>query len=198
MTGGGQPESDGRPNVLAVDDEERVVQAFQIWLDEEFEVETATSGTAAIEKMHEDIDVVLLDRHMPDMPGDEVLEHIRDERYDCRVAMVTAVAPDFDIVDMPFDHYISKPVDEPTLRNVVNRLLSLDAYDGRLNELYGIRQTIATLETEKTNSQLANHNQYQSLLDRQETLQEEAQQFISEMDDDEVESVFELVDSGRP
>lgn len=51
----------------------------------------------------EDVDVVLHDCRMPDRSGGQTLERIREQGYDCRVAMVTAVDLDFDIVEMDFE-----------------------------------------------------------------------------------------------
>jgi len=57
----------------------------------------------------ETVDVVLLDRMMPGMSGQEVLAAIRERGLDCRVAMVTAVDADFDVIEMGFDEYLGKP-----------------------------------------------------------------------------------------
>jgi|APHM01.1.fsa_nt_gi Response regulator containing CheY-like receiver, AAA-type ATPase, and DNA-binding domains len=184
-----------RPVVLAVDDEERVVQAFQIWLGDDYDVRIATGGNEAIDQLDEAVDVVLLDRHMPDMSGDEVLEHIREAAYDCRVAMVTAVAPEFDIVDMEFDHYISKPVDESDLKMVVDRLLDIQSYDEQLAELYRVVQKIATLEDEMTDSRLDHHEEYATLVEKRERLREQSHEQIGEMDRDNVDDVFEMIGS---
>ncbi len=43
----------------------------------DYETLTAYDGTTALERMHDDVDAVLLDRHMPDINGDRVLERIR-------------------------------------------------------------------------------------------------------------------------
>lgn len=184
-----------RPIVLAVDDEERVAQAFDIWLGDEFEVRMATGGNEALEKIDDDVAVVLLDRHMPDMSGDEVLDRIRTEGYDCRVAMVTAVAPEFEIVDMPFDHYLSKPVDESELREIVSQLVDIGTYEQRLNELYRVVQKITTLEDEMTNSRLDHHDEYSSLVDRREQLQEQTRELVGEMDREKLDGVFEMIGS---
>ncbi|WP_436901569.1 response regulator [Halovenus halobia] len=184
-----------RPVVLAVDDEKRVVQAFEIWLGDGYDVRTATGGTEALEKLDDTVDVVLLDRHMPDMSGDEVLEQIREAEYGCRVAMVTAVAPEFDIVDMEFDHYISKPVDESDLRMVVDRLLDIQHYDEQLAELYRVVQKIATLEDEMTDSRLDHHEEYASLLEERERLRNETREQVGEMDRENLDDVFEMIGS---
>ncbi|WP_336326022.1 response regulator [Halovenus sp. HT40] len=186
---------DDRPLVLAVDDEERVVQAFDIWLGDGFEVITATGGREALDQITDEVDVVLLDRHMPDLSGDEVLEQIREEGYDCRVAMVTAVAPEFDIVDMSFDHYISKPIDESDLSEIVGRLVDMGTYDQRLNELYRVTQKIATLEDEMTDSRLSHHDEYAALVDKRDRLREQTHELVDEMEREQLDDVFEMIDS---
>jgi CheY-like chemotaxis protein len=178
------------PTVLAVDDEERVVQAYDLWLSETIAVRTATSGEQALELLDDAVDVVLLDRRMPGTSGDEVLDEIRDGPHDPRVAMVTAVDPDFDIVDMPFDHYVAKPVDPEKLQAVVDRLLTVESYDRRLGELYAVTQKLATLETEKHREQLAGEAEYEDLLDRRETLQAEIDDLIDSLDGEELTAIF--------
>lgn len=122
-------DTDDRPVVLAVDDEPRVVEAFALWLEDDYRVLTATSGEEALEVADDSVDVALLDRQMPGMTGDEVLEELRNRGLDCRVAMVTGVDPDFDIVELPFEEYVQKPVDGDALHDVVGRLLDLEQYD---------------------------------------------------------------------
>jgi DNA-binding response OmpR family regulator len=178
--------------VLVVDDEPRVCQAFDLWLQETYRVVTATSGEAALERMDDSVDVVLLDRHMPGMSGDEVLTKIRDAGYNCRVAMVTAVDPDFDIVDMPFDHYVSKPVDGGTLEDVIDGLLGIEQYDSHMADLYGVTQKVATLEAEKSRTELSRSEEYADLVDRREALRGEMNDIMATLDADDVEQLFEV------
>lgn len=181
---------DGRARVLVIDDEERVGQAFALWLDD-YRVETATSGEEGLEMMDEGIDVVLLDRHMPGLSGSEVLERIRETGYGCRVAMVTAVDPDFDIVEMPFDDYVSKPVDREALREVIERLLSVDQYDQQMAELYAVDRTIATLETDGPTADLEADDRYRELLDRKAELEAELRDLIESFDAADMGQLFD-------
>jgi DNA-binding response OmpR family regulator len=173
-----------------IDDEERVGQAFAVWLDG-YRVETATSGEEGLEMIDSGVDVVLLDRHMPGLSGSEVLERIREASYGCQVAMVTAVDPDFDIVDMPFDDYVSKPVDRETLQDVIERLLSVDQYDQRMAELYAIDRTIATLETDGLTAELEADDRYHELLDRKADLEAELRDLIESFDAAEMGRLFD-------
>lgn len=179
-----------KPVVLAVDDEERVVQAFELWLGSGYDVRTATGGEEALEQFDETVDVVLLDRHMPGMSGDEVLEEIRERDSGVRVAMVTGVDPDFDIVDMPFEEYVQKPLDSGELQAVVDRLLQLESYDTRFDELYSVTQKLATLESEKPEQVLDESDQYAALTDRKEKLQAELESLTDTMGDEEFQSLF--------
>jgi DNA-binding response OmpR family regulator len=193
MTGDGTASADGETaTVLVVDDEPRVCQAFELWLSESYRVETATDGETALARLDDDVDVVLLDRHMPGLSGDEVLERIREGAYDPRVAMVTAVDPDFDIVEMPFDHYVSKPVDGSELEAVIDRLLELDQYDGHVTDLYGVTEKIVTLEAEKTRSALADSEEYAALVDRRDRLEAEMADIVASMDDDGIGRLFDV------
>lgn len=85
---------DRDPVVLVVDDEEDLANLYSQWLSDDYAVRTAYNGEQALERLDETVDVVLLDRRMPGLSGDDALNRIREREYDCRVAMVTAVDPD--------------------------------------------------------------------------------------------------------
>lgn len=183
-------QSDDRPVVLAVDDRERVAKSFEIWLGEQYQVETALDGETALSLIDDSVDVVLLDRHMPGMSGDEVLTEIRAAGYDCRVAMVTGVNPDFDIVEMAFDEYVQKPLDEAALREAVERLLELQEYDAEFERLYTMSQKRATLEAEKTPTELKSNAEYQALVERQSSLRSKLDERIAAADEETLQALL--------
>ncbi|MFC7176336.1 response regulator [Halosegnis marinus] len=176
---------DGRePVVLVVDDEERVTQAFDLWLDG-YDVRTATSGEAALETLDDEVDVILLDRQMPGMNGDEVLERVREGEHSPRVAMVTGVAPTFDVVDMPFDDYLEKPVGQEELRAVIERLLDRSAYDERIAELEATTRKVELLRERHTDSELADSEEFGELTDRRDRLRYEADELLADLGPEE-------------
>ena len=59
---------------------------------------------------------------VPVVSGNEVLAETEERGLPCRVAMVTAVDPDFDIIDMGCDDYLVKPIARADLLDVVDRL----------------------------------------------------------------------------
>jgi DNA-binding response OmpR family regulator len=155
--------------VLAVDDEPDLAELYRVYLDPAYDVRIATGGEEALDAMDETVDVVLLDRRMPDMSGHDVLEAIRSEGYDARVAMLTAVEPDVDIVEMPFDDYKTKPVTKEDLLTLVEVLLHRAAFDERSQEFFALASKKAALEATGTTGT----EEYEELVDRMESVRVE-------------------------
>lgn len=147
---GGQPTATatdgGTPAVLVVEDQEKIAEAYERALSETYDVTTATSGRAALDALDEHIDVVLLDRRMPDLSGDEVLRRIEAMSIAPQVAMVTAVEPDEDILEMPFDEYVNKPLRTHELEALVEVLLAREAYDSEYRRLFRLLAKKVVLE----------------------------------------------------
>jgi len=157
--------SDDSPLVLVVEDERDLSELYRTWLAKSYRVRTARDGRAALDELDENVDIVLLDRRMPDLSGDEVLDRIRERGLDCRVAMVTAVEPDVDIVEMEFDDYLVKPVSEEELLRMVENLRIRDEYDDGVKQLFSLASKKALLEGEKDRTALETNEEYQQLLD---------------------------------
>ncbi|MFT4921679.1 MAG: DNA-binding response OmpR family regulator [Haloarculaceae archaeon] len=188
--------TDEKPMILVVDDEDDIAALYTTWLDIDYDVRTAYGGEGALEKVDEDVDIVFLDRQMPDLSGDEVLDRIRARGLDCRVVMVTAVDPDFDIVEMPFDDYLTKPVMREDLTNAVENMREREAYDDTVQEYFALTSKKATLEAEKSRSELQQNEEYQEMVDRVGELEEEADTVVAGFNDD-YESLFQEFPGGE-
>jgi two-component system response regulator AdeR len=174
-----------QPTVLVVEDEPPLIEIYARWLESEYEVRTAQNGSEALEQIDEDVDVALLDRLMPGMSGDEVLAEIRNLAPDCRVAMVTAVEPDFDIITMGFDDYLTKPVEKEMLLETVDRLLARSNYEGLEQELYALVAKRAALQSAKSAEEIAGSEEYADLEERIEKLESELDAAMPEMESGE-------------
>lgn len=151
--------------VLIVDDEEEVTDTYRDIMADTYSIEVANSGAAALETLTDAVDVVLLDRRMPRMTGDEILEEIRDRNVGCRVIMVTAVEPDIDIITMEFDEYLVKPVTGKQLNNVIERMLSRNRMDKQITQVISIGSRLATLESKLDQEQIEKSAEYSALRD---------------------------------
>jgi DNA-binding response OmpR family regulator len=159
--------------ILVVDDEREVADAYALRLRTRYgDVRTAYGGEEALAEMDDAVDVVLLDRRMP-YSGDNVLRDLRDDGYDCRIIMVTAVDPGFGIVDMPFDDYLCKPIDKEDLFAAIDQQLEAASYDDPLTAFFSLTAKLAVLEAEHAAEQLAESTEYLRMRRRSETLREE-------------------------
>lgn len=180
----------GDPVVLVVDDESDVADAYAAQLKDRYTVLTAYSGEDALETVDETVDVVLLDRRMPGISGDDVLEQIRDRGLECRIVMVTAVDPDFDVIEMPFDDYVTKPVDSADLFESIERLLTFRSYESLFQQFYRTTRKLATLRTNKTEAELQQSDSFRSLVARRDRLRRELDQTVHAFADEDFPALF--------
>ncbi|MFB6138237.1 MAG: response regulator transcription factor [Halobacteriaceae archaeon] len=176
--------------VLVVEDERDLADLYADWLADEYDVRVAYTAQEALETVDDEVSVVLLDRRLPDRPGSEVLATIRERGLECRVAMVTAVDPDFDIVEMGFDDYLVKPVSRAELRETVDGLLSQRSYDERMREYAALARKRAVLESEKDQAKLAENEAYQELLERLDELSGEVDDLVAGFDEQAFSAAF--------
>lgn len=192
--------SEHPPLVLVVEDEPDLADLYAAWLGDEYRVRTAYGGREALDVLDEvsdDVAAILLDRRMPGLSGDDVLDAVRSREIGCRVAMVTAVEPDFDILEMGFDDYLVKPVTSDTLLETVAGLLRRTEYDTEVQDLFTLTSKKAMLEDEKSASQLADNDEYQRLTDRIDELRERADESRDAVatDEDDYEALFQDFDA---
>jgi len=176
--------------VLVVDDEPDVADAYAAQLEDDYIVSTAYGGEQALNKLDASVDIVLLDRRMPEISGDEVLTRIREKGLNIRVAMVTAVDPDFDIIEMPFDDYVIKPVSREDLFETIERLLTCSEYEERLRRYYALTAKHATLLANKPESELSESDRFEQLETEMHEMRESLDETIAKFDDDDFAAAF--------
>ncbi|WP_254840491.1 response regulator [Natronomonas marina] len=170
--------------ILVVEDEPELANLYSGWLAEKYPVRVANDGPEALEEFDEDVEVVLLDRELPGMNGSAVLSMLRDRGADCQVAMVTAVEPEMDVVEMGFDAYVTKPVREDELFELVDHLLHRRVYDENVRKLFAAISKQIALENEYSREELADDPQYQYLLAEIEKLRDETADLAEQFDDE--------------
>ncbi|HKJ57774.1 MAG TPA: response regulator [Halobacteriales archaeon] len=189
MTRSNPAGSSDRPSsagtVLAVDDEPAIVEIYENTLGAHYSVRTAGSGETALEKLSDDVDVVLLDRRMPGLSGDEVLEVVREEGYDCTVGMISAVQPDLDLVDLPFDAYATKPIGRRELLNLVEDLRVRSQLGDGVRELLAVVSKIAALESALSAGELSTDERYLALCERKEELRSTYDERVAQLIDED-------------
>lgn len=157
------------PKVLFVDDEPSILRAItRIFMDEDIEVLTATSGEEALKLLKDngDIAVIVSDQRMPGMTGVEFLERAKEIAPDAIRMVLTGYADIKASIDSinrcGVSRYISKPwKDEElvrTVREAVERY-NLVNENRRLNAIVEQQKD----ELKKWNSELQLYVQQQTL-----------------------------------
>ncbi len=169
------------PSVLMVDDEKEVADAYALRLEAVADVTVAYSGQEALETLADvpDPDVVLIDRHMPGKSGDEVLGELREMGVQTRAIMVTAIDPNLDILELPFDDYLSKPVERADLRAAVDQQCQVLAYE-LLGEYFQLESKRAVVEAEVPEERLRDHEDFADLEDRTTAIADRVRSLLPE------------------
>lgn len=153
------------PTVLLVDDEAAFAESAAIWLEERYRVRVANDGNEAIEKYGPAVDAVLLDRRMPGTTGDEALEEITDAPGDAGIAVMSAVEPAYDVIDMEFDNYLRKPVTKADILETTRTLVRRASYPEELRELFALAATIEALGERYPRRELKRDGRYEELVE---------------------------------
>lgn len=119
--------------VLIVEDEPSLAELFSHRLEDDYDTTIANHAGDAIAHIDAETDYVFLDRKLPGMSGDKVLEYIVENSFDANVIIVSAISPDQNVIHDVYDEYLVKSVDEGELRDAINRV----DMKNRLIELLG-------------------------------------------------------------
>ena len=171
------------PTILIVEDDAELADLYASWLGTRWSVTTVYGGDEALEEITESLSVVLLDRRMPDRSGDDLIDIVRERNSSARIAMVTAVEPGFDIVEMGFDDYLLKPVTEYELVGAVEDLLLRSAYDAQMREFYALASKRALLEQETSPQERAESDEYDDLLSQLRSTRRVVDETLSKLSD---------------
>ncbi len=126
------PDLAGRPSgnlrVLVVDDEPKVLEVIQAYLRcDGHSVCTASSGREALEKFrHNRFDLVVVDRVMPEMTGEQTARFIKQASPDMPVVMLTGYGALIEVTGgqpEAVDLVMSKPVTLDAMRQTVRKFL---------------------------------------------------------------------------
>ncbi|OLT24781.1 DNA-binding response regulator [Actinomadura sp. CNU-125] len=106
--------------ILVIEDDAEMAETVAVGLRRaRMAVDVALDGSSGLERaMVNDYDVIVLDRDLPGVHGDDVCAHLVSAGRGSRVLMLTAAATSDDLVDglnLGADDYLPKPFDFPVL-----------------------------------------------------------------------------------
>jgi DNA-binding NtrC family response regulator len=127
--------------ILITDDEVSLVKILSKFLEQEkHEVFSSQTGTESLEKSSLlKPDLILLDLHLPDMQGLEVLSKLNESANPASVVVVTgegSVTTAVEALKMGAEDYLEKPIDMEKLRIILKKI----------SEKRGLRREVASLK----------------------------------------------------
>lgn len=130
----------GKARILLVDDEVEVLGLWEAVLKGKgFEVETATDGVQALERMQKaQFDILVTDLKMPRMDGMELLEHVKRDYPEVEVVMVTAhgtIATAVEAMKLGAFDYVTKPLMVDELFITLDRVLQVRGLQAQARDL---------------------------------------------------------------
>ena len=115
-----------KKRILICDDEEGVRESLNLILEDNYELEFASTGSEAVEKIKTSpFDCILLDIKMPGKDGLETLEEIRTISPDVKVIIVTgyqSVETASKAVKLGAVDYITKPFESGDVKEKIERI----------------------------------------------------------------------------
>ncbi|MSN26825.1 MAG: response regulator [Geobacter sp.] len=126
------PDEQQRITVLLVDDEENILRALKrLLMDEDFDVETAESGEAGLEKLQslENVGLIVSDQRMPGMNGAEFLGRSQEFAPNAQRILLTGYSDINATIEAinkgGASRYLSKPWDDDELTQVIRDAVAL-------------------------------------------------------------------------
>jgi DNA-binding response OmpR family regulator len=174
-----------RMTALVVEDDPDLADLYAAWLRQvgcTVHVARSRAGAFDLVDEHEDgLDLVVLDRRLGDGSGDDVLDYLRAVHPAARAVMLTGVSPDLDILDMPFNEYLVKPVTQSEFTATVLEVVARSRYVSHVDELYVALRKLTLLQSNRSETELLEDPEYLALLDEVESLRVEADRAFSSL-----------------
>jgi len=172
-----------------VEDDRELADTYSVWLEPEYEVRTAYSGSDGLTWYDSSVDIVLLDRQIPDLSGMTVIQNMEKRDVNDQKAMLTGLEPGSDLAELPCDEYLRKPVTKSQLRDAVDELRVRSDLDDELQRHFTLTSKIAALK----------NNDATDTADTVDALRREAEQTRARIEDqmsdlDEVRKAYKILE----
>lgn len=147
--------------ILVADDSLTIRKVVELtFLEAEYEVLTAANGEEAGDKLSDDLDVFIVDVHMPDRSGYELCEDAKAEHPELPVILLVGTFEQFNEERMKAsgaDGVLRKPFDSQELASLVNELTGGEpeaesegdaSSDNVVHPVFGAATAAATLDSQ--------------------------------------------------
>ena len=134
-------------STMIVEDEQMVVSIIEDYFPDSYDIRSAETAQRALDTYHDDIELLIFDRRLREMSGDELAASIRAEHKKQLMLCVSGVKPGNDIHQLQCDEYIQKPFTEDELKTKVELLLNRTELEHPAREYLSLRSKQVALNT---------------------------------------------------
>jgi len=134
-----------RASILIVEDEEMIASILSRAVADSYDATVCQTGENLLAEYTDDIDLVILDRRLRTMSGDDVAARIKAQDETAIILAVSGIEPANDIFELAIDDYVHKPFTEEEIRTRIELLLKRTALDGAAREYLSLRSKQAAL-----------------------------------------------------
>ena len=117
---------------------------------------------------------------LADLTGEWVREKWNCETVNDGTTALEVVEDGFDVVELPFDDYLKKPIDRPTLQEKVEALLLRRTYHPEIREFFASVAKLELLKTSMPAAELADDERYLRLKARAVELRQASDAILGE------------------
>ena len=114
--------------IFVVDDDQGILESFEVMLGDDYHLIMIDNGTEAIQKIgDQNPSLLFLDIKIPGRSGLEVLANLREKGIDTQVVVVTALAQDHyqEMAEKYGVHkYLHKPLDVDEIQEIARAVLN--------------------------------------------------------------------------
>ncbi|PTD93538.1 hypothetical protein C9439_07225 [archaeon SCG-AAA382B04] len=185
MTDQNKTQQEQKKTILIVEDDPAERELYQEILKKQYNTKTAKNGEQALQKTTPNTDLLILDRKMPGITGDQVLKEIRQSNNqkikNIPTIMLTALDADLDIINMQFNDYLNKPISPQQLRKKIKETLSVSRYHEDLDEYYSLINKKNVLQEALIQEELTNDEKYNNLKEKIADKEQKINQEITEI-----------------
>jgi len=125
------------------------------------------------------------------MAGDDVIKRIDEWELEFQVILVSAIDPDTDIIDLPFDSYLTKSVSKDELLDAIEQAFLKRRYEELVAEYNAAAETYDVLRETHTQTELEDNEAFAELEAHMDELKAEFDETIEKLDDSSVTTLLE-------
>lgn len=177
-----------QPRVLVVEPGTILGELYELWLEEDYHVETAASESDVVDTIDHSIGVAVLAPSVPEEVAEHVVSVVLDSYPHCLVVDVAPRSGDGKDLDVDVDEQLQDPIDGETLRDTVRTQLRRAEYGATLYRHVRLATLVTARETQLSEDALAADEKYARRKQELAAEREHLERLTERLDDEDVEA----------